>query len=323
MDKAPVRATLLMVLACVAALMVLLGGTSAEGLEADESEYAATVVIPVEMLGSPIPGREGVAWDRAVPWVGVYADGEFCIGAQTFGARDDFVLQLGGPEQPAACGTAGSVLTFTRLNLADDKPDLEFELRYQLELGGTFVLDSFAPLPPPLGSAGPIPTDFATVVYPADQFADQVAASEGADRGVIVLANGRRCGTIDFSTAQERDASGNAVLTLGGEGQPAACRTPGAIVTFRQTARPDEDLVGSFFLEAGSMLVFENIMPAPPDTGDHPALDPPAPPAAGGGAETATSASSTRLVIGGLLLALVAGSAFWLVRRSARTSSTR
>jgi hypothetical protein len=116
------------------------------------------------------------------------------------------------------------------------------------------------------------------------------------------------------------------VLRLGETGQPAPCRSEGALITFRLAASPDVTLLTTFWLERGQTFVLDNFAPPPPSAGpgappdssaSPPASDAPAPPAAGTGPSgDAGSRWAAWLVASGVVLALISLGSFWIARRA-------
>lgn len=284
---------------------------------------AATIVIPGALVTSPIPDRGGPTWARFVGAVEILADGELCITADILLQDEtDFPVAIGGPYQPEACSRDGALISFR----ADrgSQPDIDLDTRFTLTPGATYVLDSFAPLPPQLGSPAQLAAGeaFATVVIPREAL-DRVIESaaggrSGVSRGellktVTIYANGQRCGTIDTVARQPRDAAGNPAFELGGAAQPDACRTPGALITFREAAYPRTDMGTMFFVERGATLVFDNFSGggSPPGSGS-----PQAPNLGTGNAGNSVAAwVSAWLFAAAILLALVSAGMFWMSRQ--------
>jgi hypothetical protein len=134
---------------------------------------------------------------------------------------------------------------------------------------GAVLLGVLDPIGDPRGSSG--------IFIAGETLRSRVNVSGGQTLAesigsVSVFANGQLCAIVSLKAAELAMGSGDVIIRLGSEGQPGACRTAGALISFaRADGRP---LFETRELVPGVTQPLGNMAPAPPSTGNGPNLTP-------------------------------------------------
>lgn len=198
------------------------------------------LTLPATALNAPLGST---ITREALGEIAVYADGQLCTIENLTASAVDVVVELGLPGHPAACGTAGSTLSF--LNGSHS------QLQANLTLGTDSVLSDFTPLAP--GSGATI------LVVPQSALA---TSNEHGTMGGWLETLTARAGDAVCTSVDVSRASRDAVLPVGLPGQPQACATPGTVITIVDGR--GFILAEQFQVEPGTKTILSNLAPLPP-----------------------------------------------------------